>query len=126
MKAKNVTLEQLNQALANVNASQGYQLVWNRQPEQHGNYLHFTIRSRVSKVHGASVSHSGRNTPAASWEAHGYFFTEIWQLAHDAEIRTMHATYLPPRHRFKWSRERWVDYVLVGMGREIKASQNAY
>jgi len=119
MKANNVSIEQLNQALANVNASNGYQLVWNRQPEPHGRWLHFTIRSRVSKVHGASVSHSGRNTPAASWEAHGHFFDAVAQVAPDSIIKTARATYEP-------GNRTWRDFSIGSMFQPMQASENAY
>ena len=118
MKAKNVTREQLDAALSAVNQAQGYSLRWNRSPEPHGLFWHFTLRSERSKLHGAAVSGSGRNTCAASWEAHGNFFNEVFALAPEAEIRTARATYTKG--------VPWHDYNVGSLARPMYASQNAF
>jgi hypothetical protein len=92
MKAKKVTMHDLWQALQNTNDKHGYKLIFNREPERKGNFLHFTIRSERSGIPGARTSYSGRNLVSASWHAHGYFFEEILRIAPEAEIRTFNAT----------------------------------
>ena len=88
MRAKNITESQLRQALANVNNEQGYKLIFNREPEKVGNFLHFTIRSERSKIPGSSISWSGRNSPSASWHSHGYLFDAMLAIAPEVIIKT--------------------------------------
>ena len=118
MKAKNVTLSQLNEAMALVNFAHNYRLIWNRAPEPHGRFWSFTLRSTCSKINGADVSGSGRNTVAASWEAHGNFFKQLFGLAPLAEVRTCRATYTKDTP--------WVDYNVGSPARPRMASQNAF
>ena len=119
MKAKNVTVEGLNKALNLCNEMHGYKLIWNRAPEKQGNFLHFTIRSEKSKIHGASVSWSGRNSCSASWEAHGHFFECVLDLFPEAEIRTAKATITA-------TGGNWQDFEIGSMMYPMMASENAY
>ena len=89
MKARYITESQLIQALENVNTEHGYKLEFKRYPEKTGNFLNFTIKSEASKIAGASISWSGRNSPAASWHAHGYLFDEMIAIAPGVDIRSM-------------------------------------
>lgn len=91
MIAKNVTLEQLNAALAATNTKHGYSLIWNASPtplNAKRTRWRFTLRSARSGIRGARMSWSGRNTVAASWHAHGHFFEAVLDAAPDAEIVT--------------------------------------
>ena len=92
MKVKGVTVQQLNEALEAVNQEQGYKLIWNRSPERQGNFLVFTIRSETSKIAGAKVSFSGRNSPSASWHSHGYLFDAIFEICPEAIIKSLDKT----------------------------------
>lgn len=118
MKAK-TNKENVRQALVNVNKAQGYKLIFNRQPEMVGNYCFFTIRSKASKIHGASISWSGRNSPSASWEAHGYFFEELLALDQDCIIKTAISTITKDGGN-------WQDTNIGSMVSPFYASDNAY
>lgn len=118
MKARNINEGQLRFALAQVNANFGYKLIFNRTPERKGNFFYFTIRSKKSKILGAAISGSGRNTCAASWEAHGHFFNECFNLSPNAEIRTAKETYFKDTP--------WKDYNIGSQMSPMMASENAY
>ena len=87
MKAKNISITELYQALQDVNDQYGYQIEFKSEPTYKGHWIHFTLKS-PSKVPGARVSHSGRNLPCASWHAHGFLFDEILAIRPDAIIKT--------------------------------------
>lgn len=86
MRVKGITEADLRIYLHNVNAKHGYKLIFNREPEKRGNYIHFTIRSEKSGIPGARTSWSGRNMVSASWHSHGYLFDEIWEHSPNAII----------------------------------------
>ena len=89
MKVENLTAEQLDRCIAKLNKVKGYKIEYNRHPERNGNYLHFTIKSEVSKIPGARTSSSGRNLVSASWHAHGYLFDIILTEYPDAVIKSL-------------------------------------
>ena len=92
MKVKNITEKQLKRALKEVNKEQGSQLIFNREPEQKGNFIFFTIKSKKSGVVGSRVSHSGRNLISASWHSHGFLFDKLLEINEDAIIKTATST----------------------------------
>ena len=103
MKVKGITVKQLNECLQKVNKEHGYKLIYNREPEQKGNYIHFTIRSEKSGIPGARTSWSGRNMVSASWHSHGYLFDNIYDLNPDAII-------VCGRTRYECKDDNWQDY----------------
>jgi hypothetical protein len=86
MKVKGLTTQQLQDAINTINKENDYKIIFNRYPEQKGNWLHFTIRSEFSKIPGARTAVSGRNLVSASWHAHGYLFDEIFEINKDAIV----------------------------------------
>lgn len=91
MKVKNITEQELRDALTRVNLEHNYKLIFNREPEKVGNFYHFTIRSEKSGIPGARYSHSGRKLVSASWHAHGYLFDAILAIRPDAIIKSWNA-----------------------------------
>jgi len=118
MKAKTSILN-VEKALNDTNSSRGYKLIFNRAPEMVGNYCFFTIRSKKSKIPGASVSHSGRNSPSASWEAHGYFFEALLKLDLECTIKTAMSTITK-------AGGNWKDVNVGSLMCPFYASENAY
>lgn len=88
MKVTNISKAQLQSAINAVNKKHGYDIIFNRSPEQKGKYIHFTIRSSKSGIPGSRVSLNGRKLISASWHAHGYLFEEILKISPDANIIT--------------------------------------
>jgi hypothetical protein len=69
-------------------------LKFRREPDQQGNWLHFTLgveNCRKPGAHRAGVS--GRRTVAACWHAHRDVMRAIFRIAPDAILHTMLATY---------------------------------
>ena len=119
MKIRNVSIEEVEQALERVNKAQGYRLIFNREPEKKGSFVHCTIRSEKSKIHGASVSWQGRNSPSASWEAHGYFFEELFKIRDSVTIDTR-------GKRMYSNNDNWDDFNIGSRMYPFFASDNAY
>ena len=92
MQVKNISIDQLEQAVSDVNIIYDYKLMFNRYPERKGNYLHFTIKSEKSGIKGARLSWSGRKLTAASWHAHGYLFDAILDIEPKALIKSLDKT----------------------------------
>lgn len=87
MKVRNISINEIEQCLSEVNKEQGYQLYFNTLFQQ-GNFVNFTLGS-PSKVPGSRISSSGRNLAKASWHAHGYLFDKILDRNPHAEIRSL-------------------------------------
>lgn len=121
MIAYNVTLGDLHGALAAVNKEKGYHLIFKRGPDAIGKRWSFTLRSYRSKISGASISHSGRNSVAASWHAHGFFFDKLIEINNNAVIKTAHAIYDINRT----GRGKWVDYNIGSMMCPMMASEGS-
>lgn len=51
------------------------------------------LRVNNSRAHGARLSHSGRHTPCASWEAHRDFMRVLFDLNPEGRIKTAMADY---------------------------------
>lgn len=77
MIAKNVTLDDLESALAKANEKFSGNLRWNRYPEKAGRGYRFTLRVSDSKGPGARLGFSGRHMTSACWHAHGTFFDAL-------------------------------------------------
>ncbi len=118
MRVKGISVEQLNLALKTVNDTHDYKLIYNREPEKSGRFLNFTIRSEKSRIAGASISHSGRNSVAASWHAHGYLFDEIFNIDPDAIIKSRNNTITKDDGN-------WVDFNIGSMMCPMYASEGS-
>ena len=116
MKVSNITPAHLRAILNFTNAKYDYQLVFNREPEYVGKWVHFTIRSEASKIRGASRSWTGRNSPSASWHAHGHLFQEIIDFDSTAVIKTAKAT-------IDVHGGNWQDYNIGSMMNPMMASE---
>jgi hypothetical protein len=92
MKVKNITENQLRNALNEVNKEQGSKLIFNREPEKIGNFIFFTIKSEKSGIVGSRVSHSGRKLTSASWHSHGFLFDKLLDINEEAIIKTATST----------------------------------
>jgi hypothetical protein len=92
MKIRNVTVEQMEQALAAANKDYNGNLCWNRF-EPKGKSINFTLRVKSSHALGARISFSGRHIPSACWHAHRDFMREVFELAPDAVLTSCRAQY---------------------------------
>lgn len=94
MLAYNVTAEDLDKALATINAEKyGGNICFKRGPEPRGNALSFTITVNDSSGAGAKYNQvSGRRVAAACWHAHGDLFDEIIRRVPEARIKTAIST----------------------------------
>ncbi len=116
MKVSNITPAQLDAILCFTNVKHDYRLEFNRSPEYIGKWVHFTIKSKVSKIRGARTSWTGRNTPSASWHAHGHLFEEILAFEATAVIKTAAAT-------IDINGGNWQDYQIGSMMCPVMASE---
>jgi hypothetical protein len=99
MKFRNVTREQLEQALYTTsiihypdpspeNYGGGGNLIWKRAPTRKGNAFIATLRVKDSHKAGARLSAQGKHTVAASWHAHRDFFRTLLTVAPECIIDT--------------------------------------
>ena len=88
MIAKNTTKDQLEQALARINADKfADNITWRRAPEEIGRRFRFTLRAVDSRKAGGRIGHTGRRIgQSACWHAHGHFFDALFKIAPDAVI----------------------------------------
>ena len=98
MKIKGITKHQLMAAVVTAGIEfYDDNLQFNREPEQLGNWLHFTIRVKDSHKAGAgrSASHfnRGRRQVSACWHAHRDVMRAIFRTAPDALLVTGIARY---------------------------------
>lgn len=68
-------------------------LIFKREPETIGRFVHFTLRVKDSKGPGARRSHSGRRLVSACWHAHRDVMVELFDFAPDALLVTAMARY---------------------------------
>lgn len=80
MKAKNVTIEQLEKALELTNKQYDNNIIWNRSPEYRGKHLIFTLKVKDSKGKGARRGFSGKRLAHACWHVHGDFFDNLFEI----------------------------------------------
>lgn len=95
MLVSNITIDQLNRALALTNNHYNDNIIWNREPEPIGKKLRFTIKVRDSKGPGAKISRMSeywgkpaRRTRYACWHAHGTLFDYILDVEPKAIIES--------------------------------------
>ena len=87
MNATNVTIEQMEQALAAINKSHfDGNVTFKRFPEPIGRKLRFTLTVRDSSKPGGRRSDSGRRICAACWHVHGEFFDALFAIEPEAVI----------------------------------------
>lgn len=96
MIAANVTISQLEKALATLNNKYDDNIIWNREPELTGKRFRFTIKVKDSKGKGAKVSYGygykSRRTRACCWHAHGDLFDIILDECPKAVIKAVQHT----------------------------------
>ena len=93
MRIKGITIQELQQALKETN-DRLYEnnLKFNREPEQTGNWIHFTIRVKKCGDPGTHIG-THRRTFHACWHAHRDFMRAIFRKAPDAILHTGIASY---------------------------------
>lgn len=99
MQAKNVTFQEMNQALETINKMYSDNIAF-RRLDQVGNKIIFTLKVKDNKGAGSQENPSyawnnmrgisNKGTPkrsnSASWFVHGYFFKELINLDSEAVI----------------------------------------
>lgn len=94
MKVKGLTIEELRDAVKSVGFyNYRENLTFNREPEQQGNFILFTLRTKESAKPGHRRSHSGRLGYTACWHVYRDVFEEILYMHTKAVIVTCHARY---------------------------------
>ena len=93
MKLKNVSENQLLSALLEVADQYDANVIFNREPERKGNFLHFTLKVKDSSGPGARRSHSGRKLASACWHVHRDLMMLIFDRHPDAILVTALARY---------------------------------
>ena len=74
------TIQQLNEALSYINDKHFKgNVIYNREPEQNGRYVHFTLRVKDSSGPGARRGfHNRRKLVSACWHVHGELFEYLF------------------------------------------------
>ena len=94
MKIKGIDESALREAVRTASADlYDSNIVFKREPEWVGNYLHFTLTVIKASEPGGRRSHSGRRVAAACWHAHRDVMREIFLRAPDALLVTALARY---------------------------------
>ncbi len=93
MRIKGITEHDLRQAVNTASKEYDNNIVFKREPERIGNFLHFTLTVNKSADPGGRRSHSGRCIAAACWHAHRDVMKEIFKRAPDALLITAMARY---------------------------------
>ncbi len=95
MKLLNVTPCQLRMVV-NVISDELYngELIFDREPETKGNWIHFTLRTVSGRSPGARRTHHGRRLAKACWHAHRDVMQLLFDTFPNAELRTMLADYI--------------------------------
>jgi hypothetical protein len=83
MQAKNITVTEMEQALAALNKKYAGNVTWNRFDTK-GRHIEFTLRVKSSKGLGAKLGSNGRRSCAACWHTHGNFFEEALKIQSNA------------------------------------------
>ena len=94
MKLLNVTAYQLRM-IVKVVSDDLYdgEILFEREPELKGKWLHFTLRTVSGKSPGARRSHTGRRLAKACWHVHRDMMRLLFDAFPDAELHTMLAQY---------------------------------
>ena len=93
MEARNCSIQDLNNALAIVNKRYNNNVSFNREPEQHGKLVRFTLRVKDSKGPGHRLgfrfgNRKQRRMTSACWHVHGYFFEALFEVNPSAVVMT--------------------------------------
>jgi len=96
MQAKNVTSQQMHEALEVINKKYYADNVIFNRFEQKGKTIHFTLRVRSSKGPGHRLGHiypwdsafERRRLTSACWHVHGHFFDALLEINPAAVIIT--------------------------------------
>ena len=94
MKIQGLTTCDLYNIVTRV-SSESYDLgvIFAREPEWRGRWLHFTLRTVNGSSQGARRTNSGRKLAKACWHAHRDVMRAIFDAFPDAELVTMLAVY---------------------------------
>jgi hypothetical protein len=87
MYAKNVSIKNVQDALAKTNEKYDNNIIFNRL-ESTGRGVKFTLTVRNSKKAGARRGISGRRIAAACWHVHGDLFDALINIQPEVIIRT--------------------------------------
>lgn len=94
MRIKGISEQRLRFAVESVSSLQyDGNIVFKREPDKKGNFLHFTLTVLDSAGPGGRRSHTGRRVAAACWHAHRDIMQAIFQLEPDALLITAFARY---------------------------------
>ena len=93
MRLKNVTESQLRKIVDQVNVQYDGNIKFKREPEQIGNFLHFTFTVEKSADHGGRRSNSGRKIAALCWHGHRDIMLDIFAQHPDAILVSAAARY---------------------------------
>lgn len=85
MKAKHVTIADLETAMADVNRQYNGNLEFDRL-EANGKSVNFTLRVKSSSGPGHRLGFHGRKMAKACWHAHGDFFDALFAVKPDAIV----------------------------------------
>lgn len=90
MVISNITRNELERALEEVNKRYDNNIIWNnfQSLNKKGTRFRVTLRVRDSKGKGARRGISGRRLVSACWHVHGHFFEELFKLNPDVIIHT--------------------------------------
>lgn len=124
MIAKNVTAEEMHQALDAVSAMYGNNVIWNRFEPQHTartKKVAFTLKVKDSKGMGAHVTINRaickhRRTPYACWHVHGHFFEALFKIAPEAVI-------MSKGNKITKDSGNWEDFNVGSMAYPVYASE---
>lgn len=94
MKVQNVSAARLRGIVERISTEQydGH-LMFNREPEQRGKWLHFTLRTVTGHSPGARRTHQGRRLAKACWHAHRDVMARLFDVYPCAVLHTMLAEY---------------------------------
>ena len=94
MKVKGITTNELHAIVLQVSTFlYDGNLMFNREPDRIGNFLHFTLRVKDSSGKGAHRSASGRRTVSACWHAHRDVMYHIFETNPEAILVSALARY---------------------------------
>lgn len=85
MIAKHCTIDDLQQALRDINLNYGDNIRF-KTLEGRGRNVIFTLTVNDTKGPGGRIGHSGRHIKAACWHVHGDFFDALFKLVPSAEV----------------------------------------
>lgn len=118
MITKNVTNQQMVEAMNNIQEMFAHNVIFNRF-ETKGKQIMFTIRVRSSKSAGAMISkrwNGQRRTIHACWHVHGHFFEALFKIAPEAVIMSR-------GNKITKDSGNWEDFNVGSMAYPVYASE---